>query len=47
METTYTIKPCNDHFELYINGKLYCSTDTEAEAENELKAYEAERKEMQ
>ena len=44
METTYNIMPRNGHYELYINGKLYCSTDTEAEAEREIKAYEAERK---
>ena len=43
MENTYAIMPRNGHYELYINRKLYCSTDTEEEAESEIKAYAAER----
>lgn len=36
MENTYTIMPNRGHYELYVNGKLYCCTDTEAEAEREI-----------
>ena len=42
MENTYAIKPNHGHYELYINGKLYCCADTYAEAEREKNDYEKE-----
>lgn len=36
---TYKIKPIKGHFEVYINGKFYCSADNWREAENEIKNY--------
>jgi hypothetical protein len=41
---TYSIMPNKGHYELYINGKLYCTADSMQEAESEIKAYAAERK---
>lgn len=32
----FEIKPAREHFEVYLNGKFYCSADTEAEAEKEI-----------
>ena len=36
---TYKIRPKKGHFEVYINGKFYCSADSWREAENEIKKY--------
>lgn len=36
---TYKIKLTKGHFEVYINGKFYCSADNWREAENEIKNY--------
>ena len=32
----YEIKPAYGHFEVYINGKFYCSADSMAEAIEEI-----------
>ena len=32
----YDIKPIHGHFEVYVNGKFYCTTDTMAEAMEEI-----------
>lgn len=34
------IKHVYDHYEVYINGQFYCSADTRAEAEQEIKEVE-------
>ena len=34
----YEIKSVYGHYEVYINGKFYCSADSIAEAEMEIKA---------
>lgn len=31
-----------DHYEVYINGKFYCSADTITEAAREIEEYERE-----
>lgn len=36
---TTDIKRNNGHWELYINGKLYCTADNYTEAEMELQTY--------
>ena len=36
---TYTIKPNKGHYEVYINGKFYCTADTIKEANQEVKKY--------
>lgn len=36
---TYKIKPNKGHFEVYINGKFYCSADSWREAESEIRNY--------
>jgi hypothetical protein len=36
---TYKIRPEREHFEVYIDGKFYCSADSWCEAENEIKNY--------
>lgn len=33
---TYKIKPKKGHFEVYINGKFYCSADNMREAIKEI-----------
>ena len=33
----YRIINNHGHYEVYIDGKFFCSADTEAEAENEVK----------
>lgn len=33
---TYRIIPINGHFEIYVNGKFYCSADTWSEAVKEI-----------
>lgn len=35
----FEIKPAREHFEVYHNGEFYCSADTEAEAEKEIKDF--------
>lgn len=35
----YKITRKNGHFEVYINGKFYCSADTESEAVKEIEEY--------
>ena len=32
----YSISKKDDHYEVYINGKLYCAADTVEEAANEI-----------
>ena len=34
--STYKIIHVNDHYEVYIDGKFYCSADTIQEAESEI-----------
>lgn len=36
---THEIRPVHEHFEVYINGKFYCSADTWKEADDEIKEY--------
>lgn len=36
---TYKIKPTKEHFEVYIEGKFYCTADNWREAEEEIKNY--------
>lgn len=33
----YRIVGNNGHYEVYINGRFFCSADTETEAENEVR----------
>ena len=33
------IRPVREHFEVYINGKFYCTADSRSEAEDEIKNY--------
>ena len=33
------IVPVKEHFEVYINGKFYCSADNTREAKEEIKNY--------
>lgn len=35
------IKQNQGHYDLYINGRFYCSADTYTEAAHELELYEA------
>ena len=37
----FKIIPVRDHFELYINGKFYCSADSWGEAVSEAEKYQA------
>lgn len=36
---TYKIKPTREYFEVYINGKFYCSADNWTEAISEVEKY--------
>lgn len=36
----YSIAPVYDHYEVYINGKFYCSADTWFEAVREIEEYQ-------
>ena len=36
---TYRIVPNRGHYEVYINGKFYCSADTRVEAVREVEKY--------
>ena len=40
---TCKIKRNREHFEVYIDGKFYCTADNESEAESEIKEYATER----
>lgn len=40
---TCKIKRNREHFEVYIDGKFYCTADNESEAENEIENYMGER----
>ena len=40
---TYDIKRNREHFDVYINGKFYCTADNESEAESEIQSYLEER----
>ena len=37
MVETYNIIPKNGHYEVYINGKYYCTADSISEAEYEIR----------
>ena len=41
---TYSISPNKGHYDVYIDGKLYCTADSMHEAESEIKAYEQSHK---
>jgi uncharacterized protein YxjI len=36
IDNMYEIKQNNGHYELYVNGKFYCSADTFTEAAQEI-----------
>jgi hypothetical protein len=36
MENKYSIIHIHDHYEIYINGRFYCSADTMEEAVREI-----------
>ena len=38
----YDIVPSFGHYEIYINGKFYCSVDSWLEAEMEIASYQKE-----
>lgn len=38
----YTIEPVHGHYEIYINGKFYCTADSTTEAKKEIEAHKAE-----
>lgn len=40
---TCKIKRNREHFEVYIDGKFFCSADNESEAESEIQNYFEER----
>jgi hypothetical protein len=42
MNAMFEIKPVREHFEVYHDGDFYCSADTEAEAEMEIRDAERE-----
>ena len=35
----FEIKPAREHFVVYLDGDFFCTADTEAEAEREIKEY--------
>lgn len=39
---TVEIVPKYEHYEVYIDGKFYCSADDEREAEKEVESYMTE-----
>lgn len=43
---TCKIKRNREHFEVYIDGKFYCSADDQREAEDEIQNYISERGEQ-
>ena len=42
METTYDIVPNKGHYDVHINGKLYCTADSMQEAESEIREIQQE-----
>lgn len=40
---TYKITPRQGHYEIYINGKFYCSADSWLEAAKEIEEYQKEK----
>ena len=40
---TYEIKRNREHFDVYIDGKFYCTADNEREAAKEIENYIEER----
>ena len=40
MNNDYNIVRVNGHYEVYINGKFFCSADTVTEAANEIEGRE-------
>lgn len=38
-DCVYSISKKDDHYEVYINNKFYCSADSMSEAANELEEY--------
>lgn len=36
----FEIKPVREHFEVYHNGKFFCSADTYVEAEREIENFQ-------
>ena len=43
-DITHEIKPVGNHYEVYIDGKFYCTADTYGEALAEVKEYLNERR---
>ena len=39
MPNTYKIVHVQDHYEVYINDRFYCSADTLSEAAQEIESY--------
>lgn len=39
---SYRIIPTRGHYEIYINGRFYCSADNIKEAEKEIESYRRE-----
>jgi hypothetical protein len=39
---SYRIIPTRGYYEVYINGRFYCSADNIAEAEKEIESYRME-----
>lgn len=39
MPNTYRIERVDEHYEVLINGRFYCSADTVMEAAKEIEAY--------
>lgn len=38
----FEVKPVREHYEVYLDGQFFCSADTEAEAEKEIKDIEGD-----
>ena len=36
----FEVIPVREHYEVYFDGKFFCSADTEAEAESEIESNE-------
>ena len=39
MDDTFEIRHVREHYEVYINGKFYCSADTYSEANSDIIAW--------
>lgn len=35
----FEIKPVREHFEVFYNGKFFCSADTESEAKQDIETF--------